>query len=53
MRHSIADERQRRMEGLLTVTTLDQLCRQQSWIEALDWVLAEAKPKQQKVEDDE
>jgi hypothetical protein len=45
MRRSIAEERQRRLDGLMTVTTIDQLCRQQSWIEALNWVLAEAEPK--------
>lgn len=48
---AIMDERAARHDGLLHVTTIDQLIRQQSWIEALDWVLAEARPKPHNKED--
>jgi len=42
---AIEAERARRMDNLLFVTTLEVLHREQSFIAALDWVLAEAKPR--------
>lgn len=42
---AIEAERARRVDNLLFVTTLEVLHREQSFIAALDWVLAEAKPK--------
>ena len=41
---AIIEERARRMSDLLHVATLDGMRQQQGFIEALDWVMAEARP---------
>ena len=51
---AIQIERARRMGDLLHVATVEGMRKQQGFIEALDWVLAEAQPKlQPKHEEDE
>ena len=40
-----------KIEGLLHAATLDGLRQQQGFVEALDWVLAEAKPAPVRRED--
>jgi hypothetical protein len=50
---AIEAERARRVDNLLFVTTLEVLHREQSFIAALDWVLAEAKPRPLRHEEDE
>ena len=55
VREAILTERGRRMGGLLHVATLEGMRMEQGFIEALDWVLEEAKPKpapQQKDEEE-
>jgi hypothetical protein len=53
LRERIHQERARRVEGLLRVMNLDGLKNQQGFIEALDWVLEEAKPKPPPRDDDD
>lgn len=48
----ITAERARRIEGLLYVGSMEGLKHEQGWVECLDWVLEEAKPKPQPVEED-
>jgi hypothetical protein len=45
IRGRIQIERERRIEGLLYVLDMHGLKKEQGFIEALDWVLEEAKPK--------
>lgn len=44
LRSVIMQEREERMEALLRVSP-DKLAAQQGFVEALDWVMEEAKPK--------
>lgn len=44
LRQKIAAERERRMADLLHVATLDGMRQQQGFIEALDWIAAQAEP---------
>ena len=53
IRARIGNERVRRVEGLLRVGSLESLRLQQGFIEALDWVLEEAKPKPAPPPDDD
>ena len=41
---AIVEERDRRMQGLLYVGSLEAMRHQQGFIEALNWVMDEAKP---------
>ena len=45
VRRAVADERERRYGDLLAVATLEMMRHEQGFIAALDWVLAEARPK--------
>lgn len=45
LKPKIMAERQRRIEGLLHVSTLEGMRQEQGWVAALDWVLEEATPK--------
>ena len=45
LRVAIATNRKDRMAGLLNVATLEGMRKEQGYIEALDWVLEEAKTK--------
>lgn len=45
LRRAIEVERGRRIADLLYVATLEGMRQQQGFIEALDWILAEAQPK--------
>ena len=55
LKPKIMAERAARIEGLLHVPTLDGMRQQQGFVEALDWVLEEARPKPapREVSDDE
>lgn len=44
---AVVEERARCMQGLLHVRSLEDMRRQQGFIEALDWVLDEARPAPQ------
>lgn len=46
-------ERARRIGDLLHVATIEGMRAQQGFIEALDWVLAQAQPKPQPKHDEE
>jgi len=52
LKPKILQEREDRMESLLHAATLEGVRQQQGFIEALDWVIAEAKPKPAPREDD-
>lgn len=52
LKPKILEKRTHELEGLLHAATLDGLRQRQGFIEALDWVLAEAKPKPMPKEDD-
>lgn len=45
LRFKIEKERAGRINDLVGVQTLDEMRRQQGFIECIDWVLEEAKPK--------
>ena len=47
---AIYDERTRRIEGLLHIQSIEAMRLEQGFIEALDWVVAESKPKPERTE---
>ena len=55
LRQRIADERAERLEGFRHVSTWEGFIRQQAFIDALDWIVAESRPKPapREVEDDD
>lgn len=50
---AIEAERDRRMGDLLHVATIEGMRKQQGFIEALDWVLEEGRPKPRPKQDEE
>ncbi len=53
IRQKISEERERRLSDLLNVATIEEMRAQQGFIEALDWVVNEARPRRQPTENDE
>ena len=55
LRQKIADERAERLEGFLHISTWEAFLQQRSFVEALDWIMAESRPKRppREVEDDD
>ena len=53
LKPKIVEERAKRIGDLLYVTTIDALRQQQGFVEALNWVLDQAKPPQPTREDDD
>lgn len=51
LKPKIVAERARRVEDLLHVATLDAMRQEQGFVEALDWVLAEAAPRKYRRDD--
>ena len=43
-RGRIEAEIERRLEGILRVKSMESLCEQRGWIEALRWAIAEVDP---------
>jgi hypothetical protein len=52
LKPKIMREREDRLNALLHAATLDGMRQQQGFIEALDWVIEEAKPKMAPREND-
>lgn len=52
LRQKIAAERERRLNDLLHVATLEGMRKEQGFIDALDWIVDEAKPKPRPSEDE-
>jgi hypothetical protein len=53
VRQSIERERRERQNAFMRARDYEAVIRLQSWIEAFDWVLAEARPKPLREEDNE
>ena len=51
LRGEIAAEKQSRLEGLLHVTTLDGMRKEQGFIGALDWIMTRANPPKDRGEE--
>lgn len=51
LKQKLVAERMRRIEGLMRASALDALRKEQGFIEALDWVLDEARPQKPQSED--
>lgn len=52
LRQKIAIKRAECFEDLLNIATLESMRKQQGFIEALDWLVDEAKPKPRPAEDE-
>ncbi len=53
LRQKIVEERARRIDGLLAVATLEGMRKEQGFVDALDWIIDQAKPRPQLTETDD
>ncbi len=50
---AIENERARRMRGFMLARDYEAVIRLQTWVEALDWIIAESRPRPLVREDEE